>query len=90
VCVTLLITPTPLNETLPLAECSIIFRRGYGNSILYLLAGANIFTDFSTGNVRGSLFGGLNVVTKQSNGNIDLAMYGGANILTQVGNGNIQ
>jgi hypothetical protein len=44
---------------------------GSGNSILYLLAGANVFTDSSIGNVRGSLFGGLNVVTKNGNGNIN-------------------
>jgi hypothetical protein len=71
----------------------LIYRwltRGYGNSILYLAAGANVFTDFSTGNVSGFLFGGVNAVTKQGDGNIDLAMYGGANVLTQVGKGNIK
>jgi hypothetical protein len=51
---------------------------------IILLAGANVFTDSSTGNVRGSLFGGLNVVTKNGNGNINVAMYGGINALIQV------
>jgi hypothetical protein len=38
------------------------------------LAGGNVFTDFSTGDVRGSLLGGLNIVTKEGDGNIDVDM----------------